>query len=315
MRPLATRASVLLLSATLLTACSSSDSGGGDPKSEPQIGAVPKLLRTAGLSYPLDTYETTHEQQQQLQKAQNRLIGQCMKRFGFSYEPPPPVESGRGSGSDDSRYGLTDADKAARHGYDTRGGVEPPAKPAAPSLSATGQLALSGPDAKGGSAQPMSWEEAQGVDSGKVVNGQKVPIGGCNRESYLKLYAPKKGAVDVMFVFNVTADAFTRAREDSRVAEAFKAWSACMAEKGYKTDDPVSPQEDLGIASDTYGSPKAIAAAKQDVACKDRANLVGVWYTVETAYQQRNIEQNAETLNQAKTELGDRLKLATTLNG
>ncbi|MFD9032008.1 hypothetical protein ACFVZW_12780 [Streptomyces sp. NPDC059567] len=315
MRPLATRASVLLLSAALLTACSSPDSGGGDPKSEPEIGAVPKLLRMTELSYPMDTYETTPEQQQQLQKAQNRLISQCMKRYGFSYEPPQPVDSGRRPGSDDSRYGLTDPDKAARYGYDSRGGAAPPAKAPAPSLGATGKLALSGPDTKGGAAQPMSWEEAQGVDSGKVVNGQKVPVGGCTRESYLKLYAPKKGAVDIMFVFNVTADAFTRAREDSRVAEAFKAWSACMAEKGYKTDDPVSPQEDLGITSDTYGGPKAVAAAKQDVACKERANLVGVWYTVETAYQKRNIEQNAETLNQAKTELGDRLKLATTLNG
>ncbi|MEU9862926.1 hypothetical protein AB0D99_18855 [Streptomyces sp. NPDC047971] len=315
MRPLATRASVLLLSAALLTACSSSDSGGGDAKSEPEIGAVPKLLRTAELSYPMDTYETTPEQLQQLQKAQNRLISQCMQRFGFTYEPPPPVQSGRGSGSDDTRYGLTDPDKAARYGYDSRAGAAPPVKPPAPSLGATGQLALSGPDLKQGAAQPMSWEEAQKADSGKTVNGQKVPIGGCNRESYLKLYAPKKGAVDVMFVFNVTADAFTRARDDSRVAEAITAWSACMAEKGYKADDPVSPQEDLGIASGALGSPKAVAAAKQDVACKERANLVGVWFTVESAYQQRNVEQNAETLNQAKTELEERLKLANTLNG
>ncbi|MFB7375377.1 hypothetical protein ACFC0D_36705 [Streptomyces sp. NPDC056222] len=315
MRPLATRASVLLLSAALLTACSSSDSGGGDPKSEPEIGAVPKLLRTTGLSYPLDPYETTDEQREQLQKAQNRLISQCMKRFGFSYEPSSLVDSGRRPGSDDSRYGLTDPAKAARYGYDSRGGIAPPAKPPAPVLGATGQLALSGPDTKGGAAQPMSWEEAQGVDSGKVVNGQKVPIGGCNRESYLKLYAPKKGAVDIMFVFNVTADSFTRAREDSRVTAALKAWSACMAEKGYKTQDPVSPQPDLGLAADAYGSPKAIAAAKQDVACKERANLVGIWFTVEAAYQKRNIEQNAETLNQAKAELGDRLKMATTLNG
>ncbi|MER7537045.1 hypothetical protein ABTX77_20030 [Streptomyces sp. NPDC097704] len=313
MRPLAARATVLLLSAALLTACSSeSDGGGEDAAREPAIGTVPRMLSTAGLSFPLDGYETTDDQRRKLERAQARVAGDCMKRFGFTYELPLGAAVSSRSG-DSRRYGLTDATIAARYGYAPNQGARPPAKPAVQTLSAAGKLALNGPEYKG--PQPMSLEESKAKDSGKTLNGQKVPIGGCVRESFLTVYAPKKGAVDALFVTNLSMDANARSREDSRVVAAVKAWSACMAEKGYKADEPVSPQSDLGLDPNTYGGPKAIAAARQDVACKEKANLVGIWYTVETAYQKRNIEQNAETLNQAKTELNERLKLAAGLGG
>ncbi|MEU7020531.1 hypothetical protein ABZ990_07705 [Streptomyces sp. NPDC046203] len=312
MRPFAARATVLFLSAALLTACSS-DPGdkGGDTTKEPAIGTIPKLLSAADLSYPLDSYMATTEQNRKLEQAQARVTSDCMARFGFTYTMRQTPPSGR-SGNE-GRYGLTDATAAARYGYTPNRGVAPPAKPLNPKLSASGELALGGPDYKG--AQPMSLEESEATDSGKTLGGKKVPIGGCIREGYLKIYAPKKGAQDIMFVTNMAGDAFSRAHDDSRVSAAIKAWSACMAEKGYKTGDPVSPQHDLGLDPNTYGSPRAIAAARQDIACKERANLVGIWYTVETAYQKRNMEQNAEALNQAKTELDERLKLAATLAG
>ncbi|WP_030693554.1 hypothetical protein [Streptomyces globisporus] len=314
MRPLAAPATVLLLSAALLTACSSdSDGDGGGSAREPAIGTVPRMLSTAGLSFPLDGYATTEDQRRKLEQAQSRVTGDCMKRFGFDYElPRSPAPISRPG--DSRRYGLTDPTIAARYGYVPNRGAQPPAKPSVQALDPSGELALNGPDGYKG-PQPMSLEEAEVKDSGKTLNGQKVPIGGCIREGYLTIYAPKKGAVDSMFVTNVRMDAYTRSREDSRVVAAVKAWSACMAEKGYKVDEPVSPQNDLGLDSNTFGGPKAIAAAEQDVACKEKANLVGIWYTVESAYQKRSIEQNAETLNQAKTELNDRLKLAATLAG
>ncbi|MEW1694151.1 hypothetical protein ACIQCR_16375 [Streptomyces sp. NPDC093249] len=313
MRPFAARATVLLLSAALLTACSSgSGDGGGGSAREPAIGTVPRLLSTTGLSFPLDGYATTDEQRRKLEQAQSRVTSDCMTRFGFTYELPVTPSPTGGAGNS-RRYGLTDAAQAARYGYVPNRGARPPAKTAARTLSATGRLALNGPEFKG--AQPMSLEESRAEDSGKTLDGRKVPVGGCLREGYLTVYAPKKGALDSMFVTNLVMDANSRSREDSRVVAAVKAWSACMAEKGYKVDEPVSPQSDLGLDPNGYGSPRAVAAARQDVACKERANLVGVWYTVESAYQKRGIEQNAEALNQAKTELDERLKLAATLAG
>ncbi|MER6097899.1 hypothetical protein ABT154_18965 [Streptomyces sp. NPDC001728] len=313
MRPLAARATVLLLSAALLTACSSeSGGGGGGSAKEPEIGTVPRLLSTTGLSFPLDGYATTDEQRRTLERAQARVTSDCMTRFGFSYELPLSPSPG-GRSADSRRYGLTDATVAARYGYTPNRGAGTPAKPAVQTLSESGRLALNGPEHKG--PQPMSLEESATVDSGKTLAGKKVPVGGCLREGYLTVYAPKKGTMDSMFVTNMVMDANSRSREDSRVVAAVKAWSACMAEKGYKVDEPVSPQSDLKLDPNSYGSPRAVAAAKQDVACKEKANLVGIWFTVESAYQKRSIEQNAEALNQAKTELDERLRLAAAAAG
>ncbi|MBD0707178.1 MULTISPECIES: hypothetical protein [unclassified Streptomyces] len=316
MRPFAARATVLLLSAALLTACSAESGdggGGGGSAKEPAIGTVTKLVSATGLSFPLDGYETTDEQRRKLDRAQAQVTSDCMKRFGFTFELPVSL-SPAGTGGESLRYGLTDPKTAERYGYTAHRGAASPSKPAAKSLGASGQLALHGPDSTM-AGRPMSLEESRAKDSGKTVNGQKVPIGGCLREGYLTVYAPKKGALDSMFVTNMAMDANSRSREDSRVVTAVKAWSACMAEKGYKADEPVSPQADLGLKPNDYGSPKGIAAARQDVACKERANLVGVWYAVEGAYQKRNIEQYAEALKQAKTELDERLRFAATLAG
>ena len=67
--------------------------------------------------------------------------------------------------------------------------------------------------------------------------------------------------------------------------------------------------------NDALSSPEAINAAKADVTCKEKVNLVGVWYGVETAYQRQSIDRNAEVLDLAKRQLADRLKLAASLSG
>ncbi|MHA6760849.1 hypothetical protein [Streptacidiphilus sp. PAMC 29251] len=307
-----------LLVAVALSGCSSSSHGGSGSSGEPAIGAVPTLLSTATLSYPLDSYLETNSQVDEFTQAQNLLISRCMKTFGFDYTPEGLTVGNQPAGSANSRkYGLTDAVSAATYGY--RNPVTAPAKPVQPSLSANETLALSGP-AVAISAMPMSLEEEQAAAaSAKAkagspsVNGAAIPVGGCSRESFLQLYAPKKGAVDIEFATGLAMDSFTRAEQDSRVVKAIADWSSCMAASGYHSTHPVSPQQDLGLTEATFSSPKAIDAAKKDVACKQKVNLVGIWYTVEVAYQKRVVEQNAQTLAQARTEMDERIKLADSL--
>ncbi len=50
-----------------------------------------------------------------------------------------------------------------------------------------------------------------------------------------------------------------------------------------------------------------------DVACKKKTNLVGTYYAVQSAYQRRLVEEHAETLNLARQQLRDRLRLAASL--
>lgn len=289
---------------------------------EPSVGAVPRLLSTASLAFPLDSYIASADQRSELSSAQAVLVSACMKRYGFTYTMPEDPEADRGPGSDNSRrYGLTDAKAAATRGYAHRG--QPPAKDgqAGGGLSANGELVLYGADLKNPADLPASWEEEQAaMEAGAAkkgaaaVNGRAVPVGGCLHESALKLYAPKKGAVEITFTQGLRSQAYTRSRQDSRVVKATRAWSACMADAGYRSTNPVSPQADLGFTTEAaMSSARGVAAAKADVACKEKVNLVGIWYTVEVAYQKRAVEENAERLAQARTELDDRMKLAASL--
>ncbi|MFD4372615.1 hypothetical protein [Streptomyces sp. NPDC058486] len=307
-RPLAVATALVIA----LAACSSSDGQNGSGQSEPAIGDVPVLLDSATLRFPLDTYVPTSAQRAALAEAQDVLIDQCMKRYGYRFA----LRKGRSSGGDNTlRYGVSSPERAARYGYENPELANRPQKPPARQMGPNEKLVLHGEAQVDPSKPvPMSQEEAENSELGVItVAGQKVPAGGCSREGFLKLYAPTRDSVDIMVPQNFGMDAYARSQEDSRVREAIKGWSACMAKAGYETDDPVSPQNDLGFADTTLDGSKAVSAATKDVACKKETNLVGIWSTVETAYQKRLIEQNAETLDNARKQLETRLKLAAQL--
>ncbi|MFE5716721.1 hypothetical protein ACFQ7J_38575, partial [Streptomyces sp. NPDC056501] len=274
-RPFRSAAALLLSAGLTLTACSSGEpavSAGAKPLSDPAKVAPAQLV------YPLDPYRTTDEQIRSLEKAQDLLTADCMKRFGFTYKPPVrPLPRPK---TTSSRYGVTDAATAARYGYVKPGVVDVPEPSGEDTLPRAERMALSGPPlgSKPGGGMvipPLTLEELRKTDSGRTLNGQKVPVGGCGREGHLRLYAEKKEPEDLLFVFGMEGEASSRAQQSPKVAKAVKAWSACMAEKGYRVTDPISPQEALGLKSEAdFGSAPAIAAAKQDVACKKRTNLV-----------------------------------------
>ncbi|NEE58040.1 hypothetical protein G3M55_77530, partial [Streptomyces sp. SID8455] len=48
--------------------------------------------------------------------------------------------------------------------------------------------------------------------------------------------------------------------------------------------DPMNPGRELNLAEDLSGE-KATAIAVQDVECKKRANLIKIWFAVESSYQ------------------------------
>ncbi|MFH8625411.1 hypothetical protein ACH4A8_26600 [Streptomyces vietnamensis] len=319
MRPRTSLPAVVLLlgAGLLLTACSSGEPpvpAGTKPLSDP--AEVP----AAQLAYPLDPYRTTDEQIHSLEKAQDLLTVECMKRFGFTYRPPVrPAPRPRGTSS---RYGVTDEATVARYGYARPGGPAPaPDKLPGDPLPPAERLVLTGPPLRTGPGgrlvpPPRTLEESRRTDSGRTVNGQKVPVGGCGREGHLALFAEKKDPVDLLYVFGMESEASIRAREAPKVVEAVGAWSACMAEKGYRVTDPVSPQKALGLKSEAeFGTARAIVAAKQDVACKKRTKLVALWYEAEVGFQNELMERHAETLKQVKAELDERVEKAASVNG
>jgi hypothetical protein len=306
---------VLAVGAVLaLTSCSATGPDGTDANAEPPIGSTPTMLRTTGVSFPLEAYEATPEQQNTLAQAQNVLTGRCMARLGFAYQAPeqPPVPT---SGANARVFGLVDPDVAARYGYRNPALADAPAQapPAKPQTQAE-ELALSGEQDLKPADLPSNLEEAEkGGGSKLTFNGQRVPVGGCVRESFLKLYARKANDVDILFVFNLKSEVESKTREDSRVRAVNERWSTCMAKAGYTVTDPMEAAKDLGIAGSELASPRAVTAAKADVRCKQQVNLVGVHYAVTTVRQGQMIEKHAETLALVKEQLKARLLLAASL--
>ncbi|MFJ2241737.1 hypothetical protein [Streptomyces sp. NPDC087859] len=268
---------------------------------------------TADLSFPLDAYQATTEQQTTLAQAQGVLTSRCMARLGFTYRAPEqPATSA--SGSNARVFGLVDQDMAARYGYLNPETANAPVRAVTESLSEAEQLALNGEDDLDPADAPANLEEAEKTGGSDVTfNGERVPVGGCVRESYLKLYARKANEVDILFVFNLKSEAQSRARADSRVRAVDKRWSSCMSKAGYKLTEPANAVKELGLTESNLSSSRAVAAAKADVACKQQVDFVQVRYAVTTTYQHRLIEENTQALSMAKEQLESRLLLAAEL--
>ncbi|MFJ3959429.1 hypothetical protein [Streptomyces sp. NPDC090036] len=305
----------VLLAAVLLAGCAGTgDSAGG----EPELGPVEVNPATAALSLPMDAYTDTEAERIRMGQVQQALVSRCMARYGFTYEGVRSAEATDAGAGDRHAYlfGLADPAYAAAHGYDKSAGRGSPAKPAAPQLSDSANVVMTGErqGARGGAAPDANTEEeAAQVDSGLTAAGQKVPAGGCGREGYRKLYAPTKDSVDLLFAFGLASEAHDRSRQDSRVVDVLAKWSSCMDKSGYAgIESPYDVVEKLGLESD-MGGPKAVTAAKADVACKREVNLVGIWGAVEKAYQERLVEEHAETLALYKRQREARFKLAASL--
>ncbi|MFD3759772.1 hypothetical protein [Streptomyces sp. NPDC058622] len=299
-------APAVLLAAALLAGCSGP---GGAEGGEPALGRVEVAPATASLSFPMDAYTDTEAVRIRMGRVQQALVSRCMARYGFTYEGPAAVvpasdsasASAEGAPEDRHRYlfGLAGPDHAAAHGYDKSAGRGAPPKPPAPQLSDSKCAVMN--DAQRGARDGQapdaaSEEEAAHVDSGVTAAGRKVPPGGCGREAFRKLYAPGKDSVDLLFAFGLVSEAHERSERDSRVVAVLAAWSTCMEKSGYGgIRTPYDVVEEAGLADDK-GGPRAVTAARADVACKSEVNLVGVRAAVEKAYQERLVEEHAETL-------------------
>lgn len=279
---------------TLLVAiggCVSSSAPAIDDAAEPPIGRIPQLLSTASLHLPVEEYLPTAEQNDRLARAQVALVKACLARFGIAYTVTP-VPSGQFGPVSlvDRRYGISDLELARGFGYGL--GPRDPARmarPKPPDIGADGENVLSG----------------QGRS---VVHGLAVPPRGCIGEADRSL-TPQTSA-DLRKGSQLQFDSFTRSRNDSRVRKVFKAWSACMAAAGYQYADPLAAAADPAFSGQFDEHQRDVAAA--DIECKTSANLVGVWFTVEAAYQTRAIaaDPTGFAATRAAIESRDQLALA-----
>jgi hypothetical protein len=261
------RLGALAVAVTVLAGC-----GGAakDDDGEPRLGRTLQVADTRQLSLPLDAYQPSPATTRTLNQARIGLFVECMRQFGFRLQPPQPT--GTPPATNEGRYGLADEREAQRSGYH-------PARVGRP------------PQASGPAMSPAAQAVANGT--GQRVAG--LPEGGCLAEARRRLAEGGPTPPDPELVDKLKSDSYARSQQDSRMRRAITAWSACMRRAGYDYADPMKANDDPAFQSERPSAAE-IAVATADVRCKREVNLVGIWATVESAYQQRFIDRNPEQL-------------------
>lgn len=183
------------------------------------------------------------------------------------------------------RYGITDLASAKRYGYRV---------PAEPRRDV--------PDRASGGPAETSALTGHGR---RTVRGRPIPEGGCIGEAGRAL----GGSPDAGLAQRLSFASYDRSRRDSRVRAVVARWSRCMAARGYDYRGPLDPPADPRFTGKADRG--QIRTAVADIGCKDRANVVGVWSAVESAYQRPLIERYRGPLERVRRAEAVRLGNAT----
>ena len=101
-------------------------------------------------------------------------------------------------------------------------------------------------------------------------------------------------------------------RTDAAVKNATKAWSACMARNGYSFGEPqtvffqeiramyggrqqINPDATVSAAANQA----QLAAAVADANCTQSTDLAGIYFAVQTSYEQQLVNANSQALTAA----------------
>ncbi|MET7398942.1 hypothetical protein ABZS66_36230 [Dactylosporangium sp. NPDC005572] len=253
---------------------------------------------------PLDAYQLSEKEYVTVQRAAWRLIRDCVQRFGGEYTVPEGLVTAdlpRFEHANERRYGLFDADSAAARGYNIPPDLQPVGrdKSAGWNPSEAEKLLVRGVDTSGGS--PVAVELPTDRD------GKRLPVDGCTGEANRTLGGGQQASVDTSLGNTLSLDAGKRAEADSRVRDAMQQWGDCMARRGYSYSTIWEPNDRKWPEP---AGDEEIATATADVACKKETNLLGVWFAVESAYQQRIIDERIQELTAVQMILQTRAKNA-----
>ncbi|GHB64447.1 hypothetical protein GCM10010306_067420 [Streptomyces umbrinus] len=262
----------------------------------PPVTGVPTMLEVGSLVLPIEPYLFTDRQVARLFRARAVLTASCMERFGHRW--PVPTETAPDTGTLNPantahRYGITDARLAARYGYH-------PAPGSAPSRS---KEKSEGPNPGPEEMLLLTGLRDDGTPAGKDELGRAIPAGGCQGEATAALSGDPEKIGNRELVGTINIGSYSDSQKDPRVVEVFRAWSRCMKRHGHQYADPTqAPGKDP-----EFTGPKAtraeIALAGTDVRCKRETNVVGVWSSVDAAYQRRAMSSKTRELAAIKRDI------------
>ncbi|MFJ5921400.1 hypothetical protein ACIQF6_02210 [Kitasatospora sp. NPDC092948] len=274
----------------------------------PSVGAAPVTDSANALPLPLDGYLLNPAQLTAVQQAQAKLVDTCMAGLGLDYHFPVMSKELRDPDAPttriDGRYGRQNAELMTRWGYHPVGG--------APTDSANAKPPVEAPEirtAETGSDKPKD----RFGPGGQLINGHKVPERGCVGQANRRLTGTPDGQIgDPQSAVDAKFRTLSAAREDPRTQAAFAQWSACMEEHGVTGyTDPIAAIADPEWNSGPQPGARELKVASADADCRHRGNVVGIWYTVDFAYQQEVVNADPAGMAQVKAGLETQVRNAT----
>lgn len=261
---------------------------------------------------PIEAYVLTAEQEKVVYRAVQRLTESCMKKQGFDGGLPDRIDlraGGRSENFIDRRYAAVyDEATARKYGLHLPLLVENPEPPPAPEMSNEFVEALYGPMSAGNPRENVDVSKGQLTYGGCMGEAEKALVG---RSRYLVSI----GQAPSEPVRNLNLD--PSASEDPRVIAAQAEWSSCMAANGYRLESTTAEVEGIPGVDITLPAPSKaeIALALQEVKCQQETKVIDIWFQVESKYQEKAIDENAELFAEIRDENTDLIERAADLLG
>lgn len=253
---------------------------------------------------PLSPYALSVSERMTIQYAEEVLTARCMQAAGFEYDVRPlaetiEAENKREAVSHSRLYGITDAEVAAKYGYDL---VPEEIETEAEEPTEAYLVALVGPDTMSTSNVGGCLGSARSQLSYRMIDDQSGMTfdGGPGDLAELLKY----GAYT----------AFSASPEWSSVVDD---WSDCMAAKGWKVADPIGLEGDvLDELSHRFEDPELPVSEKEkqialdDIACKVDTDLVRRLSEGNDAAEQQVVEERLLDLQESRQHLDEVVRLA-----
>ena len=263
----ATTAAAALATALAVAGCSGAGPAGAEmPEPLPEVTADRTVTSARDIALPFDEYALSNAEDARSMRAYHHLLAACSRRFGVTLTMPVGINPGVDH-TNARRYGIVDATLAATQGYGAASVPDPPRW-----LPPEAELRV------------LDGVPTNDPNPPRDGSGNTLPGGGCTAEAERRLGGPAPFSTERM-----EGSANQQSERHPRVQAAFRAWSACMAERGHDYGSPWEPNDQDW--PDPAG-PQEIATATDDLACRTSSQLAGTWLAVESALQERLIARN-----------------------
>jgi hypothetical protein len=258
-----------------LTGCAGAgDGGAGNDVPQPDLPALTRVTSAtqAEASSFTEAFESTEELYRQ-RDAYERLMDRCTRRFGYPFVPSEHYQPREQYFDLAQPYGPVDLARVRKVGYHDPASMDAGIPPT-PSWE--------------GAATPSWVVTRRGAPISTPASAGPVPEGGCDREVVRSLGGPRPEQAVA-----IAGKAFVDADKDPRWRAAVRAWSACMAQRGY---DYVSSVAAVHAFRDLPGRPSAreLAVAEADVRCKDSTRQVDLVVAILAAHERSAMTSNAD---------------------